>query len=156
MRNERDRWERVRLLLSTERLEPYFRVAEGRLLPTFVLYEWNIAISGAFFESLSILEVVIRNAMNAQLRHLPTASGQSWYEDPHTILSREARRDIGTARRRLEKLGRPETHGGVVAELNFGFWKYMVVTSPRISQRSSISSAGSTSTLMTGRKASHG
>lgn len=42
------------------------------------------------------------------------------------VLSDLAHDDIAAARYRVQKLGRPETPGRVIAELNFSFWKFLL------------------------------
>lgn len=112
--------------LSPERLAPYLRATSGDLTDAVRLYEWNLAVSGALYEALGVLEVVLRNALSTQLAaHHGTLAGD-WYDDPLGVLSDLAHEDIAAARRRVRKLGRPETPGRVVAELNFGFWKFLL------------------------------
>jgi hypothetical protein len=113
--------------LSPERIAPYLRTAGGGDLDAAVrLYEWNLAISGGLYEALGILEVVLRNALCTQLAvHHGTLVGK-WYDDPLGVLSDLAHDDIAAARHRVRKLRRPEKPGRVVAELNFGFWKYLL------------------------------
>jgi hypothetical protein len=112
--------------LSPERLAPYLRAMGGDLAAGVRLYEWNLAISGALYEALGVVEVVFRNALHAQLAaHHGTLAGH-WYDDPLGVLSDLAHEDIAAARRRVGKLGRSETPGRVVAELNFGFWKFLL------------------------------
>lgn len=119
-----DSAERIRHAISSERLAPYLRAAAGNLGSAILLYEWNLAISGALYEVLGVVEVVLRNAMNTQLdRNAPHGS---WYDDPQGLLSEFARRDIASARDRITRLERRETPGRVVAELNFGFWKFLL------------------------------
>lgn len=79
------------------------------------------------YEALGILEVVLRNALSAQLAaHHGTLAGH-WYDDPLGVLSDFAHVDIAAAaRRRVRKLHRPETPGRMVAELSFGFWKFLL------------------------------
>lgn len=118
--------ERIVAALSTERLGPYLLTAGGDTHAAVRLYEWNMAASGALYEVLGILEVVLRNALSRQLAvYHGTLPGQ-WYDDPVGMLSRPANDDIAAARRRLQKLRRLETPGRVVAELNFGFWKFLL------------------------------
>lgn len=117
---------RVAVALSTERLVPYLRAANGELDRALRLYEWNLAVSGGLYEALGIFEVVLRNALSAQLAaHHDTLAGH-WYDDPLGVLSDRAQEDIAAARRRVRKLRRPETPGRVVAELSFGFWKFLL------------------------------
>jgi hypothetical protein len=117
---------RIVAALSPERFAPYLRSAAGDLHAAMRLYEWNLAVSGAFYEALSILEVALRNALSSQLAaHHGTLAGQ-WYDDPLGVMSDLAHDDIAAARRRVRKLGRAETPGRVVAELNFGFWRFLL------------------------------
>jgi hypothetical protein len=63
--------------LSPERIAPYLRATgDGDLDVAVRLYEWNLAISGALYEALGILEVVLRNALSTQLAvHHGTLAG---------------------------------------------------------------------------------
>lgn len=123
--NEADRT-RVAVALSTERLVPYLRAANGELDKALRLYEWNLAVSGGLYEALGILEVVLRNALGTQLAAHHGSLAGHWYDDPLGVLSDLAHEDIAAARRRVRKLWRPETPGRVVAELSFGFWKFLL------------------------------
>ncbi len=112
--------------LSAERLAPYRRVTGGALRDALRLYEWNLAASGALYEALGVLEVVLRNALSVRLAaHHGTLAGE-WYDDPLHVFSDQARKDIDVARDRVNRLGRPQTVGRVVAELGFGFWKFLL------------------------------
>jgi hypothetical protein len=78
------------------------------------------------YEALGVLEVVLRNALSAQLsNHHGTLPGR-WYDDPLGVLSEVAHQDIAAARQRVRMMRRPESTGRVIAELNFGFWKYLL------------------------------
>lgn len=117
---------RVVAALSPERLAPYLRATGGDLAAAVRLYEWNLAVSGALYEALGILEVALRNGLSTQLAaHHGTLPG-NWYDDPLGVFSDLAHDDIAAARRRVWKLHRPETPGRVVAELSFGFWKFLL------------------------------
>jgi hypothetical protein len=112
--------------LSPERLVPYRRACGDDLPSAVRLYEWNVTVSGAFYEALSVAEVVLRNALHAQLTAFHATLAGHWYDDPMGVLSEAARDDIAVARARVQRLGRPETPGRVVAELNFSFWKFLL------------------------------
>jgi hypothetical protein len=118
--------ERVAEALSPERLAPYRRVVGGDLGSAIELYVWNLAVSGAFYEALGILEVVVRNALDAQLTEAHGSLPGYWYDDPRGVFSDHAHKDIAQARSRVAKMHHPETHGRVIAELNFGFWKFLL------------------------------
>ncbi|NEE00721.1 hypothetical protein [Phytoactinopolyspora halotolerans] len=120
----------VRRSLSDERLGPYDRAADGDRAASLELYEWNLLVSGAFFESLSVLEVALRNSFHEQLTRLHDTRrhpGQ-WYEHPEYLLGRKGCEEVRHARRRLCVTGKTETAGRVVAELSFGFWRYLTAS----------------------------
>lgn len=98
----------------------------GHLPDALRLYRWNAAVSGALFEDLGVLEVVLRNALDEQLAawHAARHGGGSWRDDPDGVLSPERHEDIDAAIARVRRT--PVTHGRVLAELNFGFWRYLL------------------------------
>lgn len=112
-------------LLTPERLAPYKAAVGGDIDRALDLYEWNGRISAAVFEDLSYLEVVLRNACHNQLHEWShRQSGNSpWYS--HSVFSQASQDDIGKARQRATRSGRPERPGRVVAELMFGFWRFL-------------------------------
>ena len=112
--------------LSVERLAPYVAACQGDRVVALRLYEWNLSVSGAFYEALGIVEVTLRNALHQRLTDRHGQRPGHWYDDPARLLLPPAHADITAARQRVAKLGRPETPGRVVAELNFGFWKFLL------------------------------
>ncbi len=117
-------WQR----LSPERMKPYADAAGGDGDRALGLYQWNIAISGALFESLGSLEVVLRNALHRELARNHAASGLpgAWYDDPAGVLGERAREDVETARQRILDRGHAVVPGRLVAELTFGFWRFLL------------------------------
>lgn len=115
----------VQRWLSAERFDPYLRAAGGDGAAALALYEWNVAAAGAFHEMLGQFEVLLRNAMHDQLTawHQRRGGTGAWFDDPRTGLSEIAVADVAKARSRLR---RPATPGRVVAELPFGFWRYLL------------------------------
>lgn len=118
----------LRRRLSPERLHPYEQACAHNLDAAVRLYEWNVEIGAAFYEALGILEVVLRNAMHDQLAawHVRAARPGHWYDDPDLILDPHRRRDIADARLRLQRDAKTETPGRIVAELSFGFWRFLL------------------------------
>ncbi|WP_244881209.1 Abi family protein [Micromonospora maris] len=116
---------------SPERLGPYQAAVGGDLDQAVALYEWNAKMSGVFWITLGHVEVLIRNAMHRQLTDWSTqAHGEPrWYLDPGQVLAPRRREEIAEARRRATRDGRQETPGRVVAELTFGFWRYLLISS---------------------------
>lgn len=114
--------------LSAARLSTYLRASRGDLNQAVELYEWNAAVSGALWVSMGHVEVVLRNAIHEPLtaRHDRLRQPGQWYDDPAGELEARARRDVADARRRLRTADTPPPPGKVVAELSFGFWRYLL------------------------------
>ena len=113
--------------LSTARVSTYLRATGGDLEAAVTLYRWNAAVSAALWESIGHTEVVLRNALHGALRARHTAKDRprQWYDDPARELDQHARDDIATAIRRTRAGVNPPA-GKVVAELSFGFWRYLL------------------------------
>jgi hypothetical protein len=116
--------------LSTERLGPYRVACNDDLTAAVALYRWNAEVSAALGTTLGHLEVLLRNAMHRELTEWSTRQNSEarWYLDPGQVFTPEARRDIAKARERVTRNGREETPGRVVAELPFGFWRFLLAT----------------------------
>lgn len=114
--------------LSPERLGRYRRAARGDLRAAVRLYEWNAMTAAALFEVCGYVEVVVRNALHDQLvvHHGRLGLPGQWFDDPGRTLDLRRHQDIAEARRRLRRDGKPETPGRVVAELSFGFWRFLL------------------------------
>lgn len=120
--------ERVVAVLSSERFRPYVDACEGDPEAALHLYEWNLAMSGAMYELIGMCEIALRNTMESQLAVLHQDSSMEWFDDPGHLLQHRAHADIATARQRATRGGRSETRGRVVAELTFGFWRYLLAS----------------------------
>lgn len=70
-------------------------------------------------------EVVVRNALDAQLQEL--ALSRAWQDWLHEApLDKQGRRDVAQAQERLTMRGRRDaSHGKLIAELSLGFWRYL-------------------------------
>jgi hypothetical protein len=114
--------------LSTERLAPYRAAVCGDAARTIALYEWNAEVGAAFWAVVGHIEVLVRNAIHDQLTNWFTEQFHEpqWYLDPGRLLTAQARLDIAGARSRAVREDRVETPGRVVAELTFGFWRYLL------------------------------
>jgi len=112
--------------MSPERLGSY-ETEMGGPERVVALYEWNLSISAALFETLGAVEVILRNALHRQLadRHAARVGSGNWFDGP--LLDEKGRRDLATAKAYATDRGRkPELPGKVVAELSFGFWRFLV------------------------------
>lgn len=114
--------------LTNERLSSYDQMTGGRHAAALSLYEWNTAVSAAFYVSFQGFEVVLRNALDHELTrwHFAHERPGNWYDDPAKVLDLRCHRDIVEAQRRIGVFRRPVTPGRIVAELNLGFWRYLL------------------------------
>lgn len=118
-------YERLRELLSAERLGSYLTASDGELEQAFALYEWNIEAAAAALSLTAMVEVVVRNALDSQMTSW--AAGRPTADWLATApLDGRGRADILKAKERAARGGRQVTHGHIVAELNLGFWRYLV------------------------------
>ncbi|TAK70190.1 MAG: hypothetical protein EPO13_04310 [Actinomycetota bacterium] len=111
-------------LLTDERFASY---RAGRTLDgAFALYEWNMVASAAVMTTTGMVEVIVRNALDRQLAEWAATrhSGASWLDV--IPLDPRGQDDLRKARRRAGGLG--ASHGKVIAELTFGFWRYLVAS----------------------------
>ena len=108
----------------------YLASVGGDLEQAIALYDWNAQVGGALHEDIGRLEVVFRNAIDEALVTYGTAQGWPtiWYRRHQLFPGKHGARaldDIKTARGRATRRGVPEVHGKVVAELSFGFWRFL-------------------------------
>ena len=117
----------VMTLVTKERMGSYLRAARGDLQVAFARYEWNIEASASVMSLSSVVEVVVRNAIDRELvlwAERTHGVGVSWFDK--APLDPRGRRDLENARSRATRHGRDaEVHGKVIAELSLGFWRYL-------------------------------
>lgn len=115
-------------LLTRQRLGSYLSASGGDIDAAIALYDWNIEASGALLSLVSMVEVVARNALDAQLSAWSqrTRGTSEWFD--HVPLDQRGRRDVIEARGRAVRRQPSEVHGKVVAELSLGFWRYLAAS----------------------------
>jgi len=124
--------------LSAPRFNTYLAEAGGDRQRALDLYEWNAAMAAAVLHDLAHLDVAIRNTYDAALVARQTGP-LHWTEDPlayFPVMMRRAnngqrydenerpREQLAAARR---SAGRGAPTGKVIAELMFGFWRYLTI-----------------------------
>lgn len=123
--------------LTRGRLGSYLNAADGNIRAAIELYDWNAMVGASFLEDLGRLEVVFRNAVDDALTAYGAAQGwpEVWYRR-HQLFRGEhgpqARTwaNIEIARQRAAgQRDRQEEPGKVIAELSFGFWRFLCTKS---------------------------
>lgn len=114
--------------MSTTRLDGYLAHCHPDQAAAVELYAWNSRVSAAFWETLGHLEIAVRNRLADKMleRHQLRGRSGSWLDDPHGELDTRARKEIAQARDRVRRNGKPIDDGQTIAELSFGFWRYLV------------------------------
>lgn len=116
---------RLQHLLTAERLGSYMAATGDDIDAAFALYEWNIDVAGAALSLTAMVEVVVRNALDRQMQAWAAArGGEEWFAI--APLDGRGRADIRKATERAARGRKPVTHGHVVAELSFGFWRFLM------------------------------
>lgn len=122
-------------LVSESRLRKYAQVCGVDDQLALLLYGMNMRLSAAAFKALSMCEIVLRNSMDRELRTWNVKRGHSaeWTLDPAPMLRAcflDDGGDLSAARADAEKAvrrqKRPIVHGDVVAQLNFGAWRFLL------------------------------
>lgn len=115
--------------LSSERLKRYLDACNNDTRKAMTLYRYNLRLSQEMFTILSCFEVTLRNAIDQRLRG---SLGDDWLKDSFQAggifdnprLARTANIVRG-GYRRLQEVGKPYSHVGLLSEMEFGVWKHM-------------------------------
>ncbi|MBW0106752.1 Abi family protein [Pseudonocardia sp. KRD291] len=114
--------------LSEPRLRPYLDASGADLQRAVDLYRWNARVAAAFWEVLGHGEIFLRNAIHDALadRHRRRQNPGTWFDDPRRELAPQAHSEIEVAKRRAGHVSAAALPGKLVAELPFGFWRYLL------------------------------
>ena len=120
----------IERLISPERLTSYMSAAGSDLEAAIALYDWNQSVSAALFADIARIEVTFRNVVNLAMsdHHRRRGRRGPWYLESSYFAGRQGRRareNIADARQRVGRKGHQETPGYVIAELMFGFWRFL-------------------------------
>jgi hypothetical protein len=128
--------DKLEQLISAARFAPYVAECGGDRERGVALYHWSARLAGAIHVDLGYFEIAFRNLLNDTLTEhhsrLPARhAGSSWFDPPRWVRHRwwdaPAQAAIDDACRRAHH-GPPYSPrpDAVVAELGFGFWRYLV------------------------------
>jgi hypothetical protein len=97
------------------------------------LIEWNVHAAGAAMEAIHVFELILRNAIDRELRiwNDAMAGTPDWSLRPHPYLLRalnqtELANAVTRARRIAAERGRPLSHDDVLAQMSLGTWRYIL------------------------------
>lgn len=113
-------------IMSAARMSRYLMACAGNTKKAMTLYRLNLRLSQELFTVISCFEIALRNAIN---NHCFATLGNDWlktgassfgiFDNHHCKLTATNINDA------ISKLNHSYTHSKLVAELGFGFWRYM-------------------------------
>jgi len=113
------------LIFSTPRMNRYLHACGGSTKRAMTLYRKNLKLSQELFTIISCFEIALRNKINNECCN---NFGNDWLRDAasnggafNNVNCQATSSIINQVVRNL----RPYSHNKVVAELGFGFWRYM-------------------------------
>lgn len=111
----------VRGALSRARFGPYLLKAGGDVDAALRLYWWNVDVSAAFYPSLHLLEVALRNALHARLSIMLQRT--DWWK---VAVRGNGMRLVEDAIAKVRDRKPLSSADDIVAELTFGFWASLI------------------------------
>ena len=115
-------------IMSSQRMERYLTACGGDTRKAMTLYRYNLEISQEMFTVVSCFEVALRNAID---RKLTENLGEEWLKksiNDNGIFTqpilKKTRDIIAFAYRKLQQR-QSYSHSKLLAEMEFGIWKYM-------------------------------
>lgn len=113
-------------IMTSTRMNRYLAATAGDSRRAMTLYRKNLKLSQELFTVVSCFEVALRNAID---RHYLAAIGANWLQNSATaggIFDNHSCRLTKTnILEAIRKLRFGYTHNKLVAELGFGFWRYL-------------------------------
>lgn len=109
----------IRGSLSEPRFATYLQKGGGNEAYAIALYLYNARVAKAFMFPLGVVEITLRNAIDALL---VTQHGATWHLDAgfrDIVLMPEG---LSTLDKAIQRVGAGAARGRVVAELTFDFW----------------------------------
>ena len=106
---------------SAQRMSKYLRLYPNNESRAILHYKENLKLAEAFYISLSVFEVTLRNALSRQMEEL--AGRKDWYAifSTNPALSNLST-DISKATIHISNRGEQVNPDKIISELTFGFW----------------------------------
>jgi len=109
--------QKINFYISEQRLATYRKHANQDFDKALLLYQYNMQLSESFYSVLSLVEVVLRNAINESLK--------VYFKDTYwfsTSLPIEFEQAVLEAISKLNRRNASISPDRIIAELHFGFW----------------------------------
>ncbi|ACJ00449.1 Abi family protein [Rhodospirillum centenum] len=113
----------LRALLSEPRFKTYLNKGGNDERYALALYLYNVRVAQAFMFPLGVVEVTLRNAIDARFADV---YGENWHRTPHLHHSVLTRESLEALEKAINRVGINADRGRVVAELTFDFWSNLL------------------------------
>ena len=116
----------IQSTISAERFKTYLTAMDGNLTGALSLYALNLEASSEMFQWLGFLEVTLRNSLIGSLTPACTDPEFDPIISIWNELTPSARASYNDAAKRLLTKGKKVSANGLITELPFGFWRFML------------------------------
>lgn len=120
------RYDQFEVIISSARMNRYLEACSGNTKKSMTLYRLNLKLSQEFFTVISCFEIALRNKINKLMLE---RFGDDWlkYGASQKAVFNNAGSSLtkSTIDSAIKKLGDSYTNNQLVAELGFGFWRYL-------------------------------
>lgn len=113
-------------IMSEPRMNRYLTAVGNDTRKAMTLYRRNLRLSQELFTIISCFEIALRNAIDGLYAK---EHGREWLKDSVSkggfFTNSRCRNTAKIIRRKIRSLGGDYTHPKLVAEMDFGFWRYL-------------------------------
>lgn len=120
-----------RRIVSSDRFDRYESACKGDTRKAMTLYRYNLALSQNTFSIISCFEIALRNAIDNEMKN---KHGNNWlrnFVQPNGVLDNtKCQRTAKIIKKAYNNLlsHKAYSHQKLIAEMEFGIWKYMFST----------------------------
>lgn len=120
------RYQDFESIMSSARIGRYLTACGGNTKKAMTLYRKNLQLSQELFTVISCFEIALRNEIDKKCE---SVFGRDWLRDGAKMQgifdTNQCKVTKETINDAVKKLNQQYTHDKLVAELGFGFWRYM-------------------------------
>ncbi len=113
-------------IMSAPRMNRYVTACSNNTRKAMTLYRLNLKLSQELFTIISCFEIALRNAIDY---HYKQIYGNNWLRDAANVGgifdNNRCRKSKDIIESGLRKLNNNYTHSKLIAEMDFGFWRYL-------------------------------
>ena len=113
-------------IMSASRMSRYLSACNNDTKKAMTLYRLNLRLSQELFTVISCFEIALRNSVD---KHCKNSFGNDWLQNGilagGIFNNNQCRLTTNNISDAISKLGRNYSHNKLVAELGFGFWRYI-------------------------------